>query len=170
MVMCAECICVCVLVSRSRRARGRTSKVIVLPLNRHRTGVSQSPALGTRNVPRSSSLERRPQNPGPRHSGRIPSLMLAARLSSNVALRTRAVLVSRRTIVVGRDHGNFNWVFLMVPQVPPPPTSARHARCASCAHRSQCMHRAYLQPAPTRHHAPQAEEWSIERFGKFHRM
>ena len=40
------------------------------------------------------------------------------RVSSNVALRTaRAILVSRRTIVVGRDHGNFNWVFLMVPQV-----------------------------------------------------
>jgi hypothetical protein len=58
--------------------------------------------------------------------------MLPRRVSSNVALRTaRAVLVSRRTIVVGRDHGNFNSVLLMVPQ---------------------------------------AEEWSIERFGKFHRM
>ena len=97
-------------------------------------------------------------------------MLALRRVSSDVALRTaRAVLVSRRTIVVGRDHGNFNWVFLMVPQVLPPPTvHATHV--AHAAHRSQCMHRAYLQPAPTRHHAPQAEEWSIERFGKFHRM
>ena len=54
------------------------------------------------------------------------------RASSNIALRTvRSVAVSRRTIVIGRDHGNFNTVLLMVPQ---------------------------------------AEEWMIERFGKFNRL
>ena len=54
------------------------------------------------------------------------------RASSNIALRTvRSVAVSRRTIVIGRDHGNFNTVLLMVPQ---------------------------------------AEEWMIERFGKFDRV
>ena len=72
------------------------------------------------NVPRSCSLERGAKSDVRKTralviSGRIPSRMLALRrVSSNVALRTaRAVLVSRRTIVVGRDHGNFNWVFLL---------------------------------------------------------
>ena len=75
------------------------------------------------------------QNAGTRvvyGTARLSAMLPLRRVSSNVALRTaRAVLVSRRTIVVGRDHGNFNSVLLMVPQ---------------------------------------AEEWSIERFGKFHRM
>ena len=99
-------------------------------------------------------------------------MLALRRVSSNVALRTaRAVLVSRRTIVVGRDHGNFNWVFLMVPQVPPPPTvHATHVAHAAHTAASACTVRTCMQPSPTRHHAPQAEEWSIERFGKFHRM
>ena len=39
------------------------------------------------------------------------------RASSNVAIRTaRTVAVARRTIVVGRDQRNWNFVMLMVPQ------------------------------------------------------
>ena len=93
-------------------------------------------------------------------------MLALRRVSSNVALRTaRAVSVSRRTIVVGRDHGNFNWVFLMVPQVPPPPTV--HATHVAHTAASACTVRTCSQ----RQHATQtqAEEWSIERFGKFHR-
>ena len=57
--------------------------------------------------------------------------MLPLRRAPNIALRTvRSVAVSRRTIVIGRDHGNFNTVLLMVPQ---------------------------------------AEEWMIERFGRYNR-
>ena len=63
---------------------------------------------------------------------RLAFPMLPLRRAPNIALRTvRSVAVSRRTIVIGRDHGNFNTVLLMVPQ---------------------------------------AEEWMIERFGKFNRL
>ena len=74
-------------------------------------------------------------------------MLALRRVSSNVALRTaRAVLVSRRTIVVGRDHGNFNWVFLMVPQVPPPPTvHATHVAHAAHTAASACTVRTCSQ-------------------------